>query len=64
MKVKALVDCFVDNGFRKEGETFDCGNKFIPELMEPLEPVVHEEESTTEAPRLRRKARTSTDVSA
>ncbi len=23
MKVKALVDCFVDNGFRKEGETFE-----------------------------------------
>jgi hypothetical protein len=37
MKVKALVNCFVDNGYRREGEIFDCGSKFIPELMEPLE---------------------------
>jgi hypothetical protein len=63
MKVKALVNCFVDNGYRREGEIFDCGSKFIPELMEPLEAVPQDEESAPEAPKLRKRGKAATEMS-
>ena len=34
MQVKALMDCFINNGYRREGEIFDCGSKFIPEASQ------------------------------
>ena len=63
MKVKALVDCFINNGYRREGEIFNCGSKFIPELMEPPEAVPQDEESAPEAPKLRKRGKAATEVS-
>ena len=63
MQVKALMDCFINNGYRREGEIFDCGSKFIPELMEPLEAVPQDEDSAFEAPKLRKRGRAATEVS-
>jgi hypothetical protein len=63
MKVKALIDCFIDNGYRKEGEVFDFGGKLIPELMEPLEPVASEPDEASDAPKLRKRGRAAAEVS-
>ena len=32
--VKALVDCFVDNGYRKAGDEFRYSGPEIPEVLE------------------------------
>ena len=45
MKVKAIVDCFIDNGFRRAGEEFRYEGPAIPGVLEFIDgaPVAVEE---------------------
>ena len=53
MRVKALLDCFIDNHYRKEGTEFEYSGAPIPDLLEPV--GVDHEDSAEEAPKLRKR---------
>ena len=54
--VKALVDCFIDNGYRKAGDEFRYSGPEIPEVIEFVDggPVADADDEPAAEPRLRR----------
>lgn len=62
--VKAKVDCFVDNGFRKAGDEFRYSGPPIDGVLEFLDggPAVMEDDEPAPEPKLRRGRKPKVEI--